>query len=389
MKIEIPKNVLKILKVLHDNAHDAYIVGGCVRDAILGRIPNDWDITTDAKPHEVKALFHRTIDTGIQHGTVTVRMGGESYEVTTYRIDGTYSDNRHPDAVTFTDDLREDLRRRDFTINAMAYSPRTGVVDAFGGISDLEAGIIRAVGDPDERFSEDALRILRAVRFAGQLNYEIEEETFRAITKHGPDLINVSEERIFTEINNLLLSDHPEKLALVFDARFESHICDSFPTITRDRAAALDAALPAKKHLRWADLCRDSEEWEARDILLELKADNDTIKKTVTLVEEMKREMPSTETEIRRLLHDIGPELFDDLAALQKAPAEILATKEKILERGDAYTLRMLAITGGDLMQMGYRQGPAIGETLEKLLDLVIEHPEMNTFETLKRSLCE
>ncbi len=177
LKIDLPEKVNKIIRVLHSEGFEAYAVGGCVRDSILERVPEDWDITTSAMPEEVKEIFHRTIDTGIEHGTVTVRMEGESFEVTTYRIDGEYEDGRHPKEVTFTRSLKEDLRRRDFTINAMAYNQKDGLVDIFGGLSDLEKKVIRCVGNAEERFSEDALRILRGVRFAAQLDFAIDEET--------------------------------------------------------------------------------------------------------------------------------------------------------------------------------------------------------------------
>ena len=181
MHISIPKHASDIIKTLSAHGYEAYVVGGCVRDSILGKEPADWDITTSALPEQVKALFPRTIDTGLKHGTVTIMMDKVGYEVTTYRIDGTYEDHRHPNEVTFTSDLKEDLMRRDFTINAMAYNEEQGLVDLFGGIQDLTDRIIRCVGNPAERFDEDALRMLRAVRFAGQLNFKIEENTKAAI----------------------------------------------------------------------------------------------------------------------------------------------------------------------------------------------------------------
>ena len=192
MQINPPKSVKTVIDTLQDNGYEAYAVGGCVRDSYLGILPNDWDITTNARPEEVKSLFRRTVDIGMQHGTVKVMMGREGIEVTTYRIDGKYEDSRHPKEVTFTADLREDLRRRDFTINAMAYSDKTGMVDLFGGVDDLEAGIIRAVGNAEERFSEDALRMLRALRFSARFGYDIEEDTKKAIVKLAPTLSKIS-----------------------------------------------------------------------------------------------------------------------------------------------------------------------------------------------------
>ncbi|MBQ5360668.1 MAG: CCA tRNA nucleotidyltransferase, partial [Lachnospiraceae bacterium] len=209
-KIHIPENASRIIDVIQQAGYEAYVVGGCVRDSVMGRKPNDWDITTSALPTDVKALFKRTVDTGLKHGTVTVLMGGESFEVTTYRIDGEYGDGRHPDQVTFTASLEEDLKRRDFTINAMAYNYTAGLVDLFDGREDLRRKCIRAVGDPEKRFSEDALRILRAVRFAAQFGFGIEPETAGAIRELAPTLQKVSAERIRDELNKLLVSDHPE-----------------------------------------------------------------------------------------------------------------------------------------------------------------------------------
>lgn len=206
IKIDMPTDVAYIIRQLEERGYEAYVVGGCVRDTILGRIPGDWDITTSAKPEQVKAIFDRTVDTGIQHGTVTVMLHHIGYEVTTYRIDGEYADNRHPDQVEFTTNLGLDLERRDFTINAMAYNDSQGLIDLYGGLEDLESGIIRCVGDPDQRFDEDALRMLRAVRFSGQLGFRIEEHTRQAIIRRAGFLKNISAERIRVETMKLLVS---------------------------------------------------------------------------------------------------------------------------------------------------------------------------------------
>ncbi len=212
MRIELPEKVSYIIGVLLEHGYEAYAVGGCVRDSIIGREVNDWDITTSANPQEVKALFRRTIDTGIQHGTVTVMLEKEGFEVTTYRIDGEYEDGRHPKEVTFTSNLEEDLRRRDFTINAMAYNEQIGLVDIFGGEKDLEQGIIRCVGVAGERFDEDALRILRAFRFSAQLGFTIEEQTLQAAKERAQNLRKISAERIRTELTKLLVSKNPNRL---------------------------------------------------------------------------------------------------------------------------------------------------------------------------------
>ena len=383
--MNIPGNVQKIIEILHNNSHDAYIVGGCVRDTLLGRIPGDWDITTSAHPEEIKQLFRRTIDTGIEHGTVTVRMHGESYEVTTYRVDGEYSDHRRPDSVVFTDNLVEDLKRRDFTINAMAYNDVRGLVDEFDGKQDLENGIIRCVGNPDERFEEDALRMLRAIRFSAQLGFSIEENTLDAIKKHAPELVNVSAERILVELNKTLASQHPENMQLLWDLGLTDYISASFKEI-RD-AGGIVPGTPGS----WAALMRDLTGVQAKTILKELKSDNDTIRNTVALVEEYKLPFPEDEIAIRHTLNHIGPELFEHLmdlfdSAPERADAGRAAMareqKKKILARNDAYTIGMLAVTGNDVRPYA-RTGPDIGRILNELLEKVMQRPELNEKEIL------
>ena len=228
MKITLPEKVKKIIHTLKSHGYEAYAVGGCVRDSILGREPEDWDITTSALPEETKALFERTFDTGIEHGTITVLMGKEGFEVTTYRIDGKYEDNRHPKQVTFTRCLREDLLRRDFTINAMAYNEEEGIVDIFGGMEDLKEGVIRCVGNAKERFGEDALRILRAVRFSAQLGFSIEEETKAGIVALAPTLQQISAERIQVELVKMLVSPNPERIRLAYELGITKVILPEF-----------------------------------------------------------------------------------------------------------------------------------------------------------------
>ncbi|ROR23639.1 tRNA nucleotidyltransferase (CCA-adding enzyme) [Mobilisporobacter senegalensis] len=228
MKIEVPSNVEYIIDKLIENGHEAYIVGGCVRDAILDKNPQDWDITTSAKPLEVKELFRRTIDTGIQHGTVTVMLEDQGYEVTTYRIDGEYEDNRRPKSVEFTPNLMEDLKRRDFTINAMAYNRKEGLIDCFHGLEDLKEGIIQCVGDANSRFEEDALRILRGVRFSAQLGFKIEDNTKKAIKEKVNLLKNISAERIRVELDKLLTSDNPNKLTDAYNLGITNIILPEF-----------------------------------------------------------------------------------------------------------------------------------------------------------------
>ncbi len=258
--IALPKPVQEIITSLEDRGFEAYAVGGCVRDSLLGRIPGDWDITTSAKPEEIKSIFRRTVDTGIEHGTVTVLLGDESFEVTTYRVDGEYRDMRHPAAVSFTSSLAEDLRRRDFTINAMAYNMRTGLVDLYDGIGDLERRLVRAVGDPDERFNEDALRILRAVRFAAQLDFTVEEHTENAICRHAANLAAVSKERILTEISKLVCSAHIEKVEDLFRLGLAEYIAPGFAEIDLRQLRELKAA---------AELAAEAERLESRGALEE------------------------------------------------------------------------------------------------------------------------
>ena len=226
-RIDLPKNVKFIIKLLEKEGHEAFSVGGCVRDALMGRKPQDWDITTSAAPTDIKGIFHRTIDTGIQHGTVTVMLERVGYEVTTYRIDGSYTDGRHPDQVLFTKSLVEDLKRRDFTINAMAYNDRVGIVDEFDGVGDLQRKIIKCVGNPVERFTEDALRMLRAVRFAAKLGFTIEEGTAEAIKSMAPNIKKVSKERIQSELNKLVTSDNPQILMQIYELGMDRYILES------------------------------------------------------------------------------------------------------------------------------------------------------------------
>ena len=231
MRIQLPVKVDNIIKTLEAAGYEAFAVGGCIRDSVLGRTPQDWDITTSAKPQDVKRLFSHTIDTGIQHGTVTVMLEHEGFEVTTYRIDGEYEDARHPKEVTYTVNLLEDLKRRDFTINAMAYNESRGLVDAFDGMGDLQKKVIRCVGNPKERFTEDALRMLRALRFAAQLGFEVEEQTFAAIRELAQTIEKISAERIQTELVKLLTSDHPELIREVYTSGISDVILPEFSVL--------------------------------------------------------------------------------------------------------------------------------------------------------------
>ena len=394
MHIKLPAKVKYIISRLEKNGYEAYAVGGCVRDSILDRVPEDWDITTSAKPEEVKKLFQATIDTGLQHGTVTVVIEKEGYEVTTFRLDGDYSDGRHPDRVAFTSSLTEDLKRRDFTINAMAYSENTGLIDKFDGEKDLEDGVIRAVGDAEERFSEDALRMLRAIRFAGQLNFDIVEKTFDAIKKLSPNISKVSVERIAKELEKLLLSDNPEYIGLVYEAGIFGIIA---PEITElfDKGeiynsikAVSCASYPEKKELyqiRTALFLERLGADSAAKLLKRFKLDNDTINTVKKLIGLLQRETETSALEMRRTVKEAGHKIMPLLFEARRAKALPDSSKlyENLLARGECTDIAGLKVNGKDLMEAGIPKGIMIGQTLERLLELVIENPELNTREAL------
>ncbi len=436
IEIQLPKQVKNIINALQAKGYEAYAVGGCIRDSLLGKVPHDWDITTSALPAEVKSIFAHTIDTGIRHGTVTVMQHGEGYEVTTYRIDGEYEDGRHPRQVTFTRSLQEDLKRRDFTINAMAYNESDGLVDLFGGREDLGSGIIRAVGEARERFAEDALRMLRAVRFAAQLGFEVDRDTAEAITDLADTLSRISAERIRSELEKLLLSDHPEKLELccrygltrVFLPQFDEamtteqnnphhcytvgrHIIESICHIRPQRSLRLtmlfhDLGKPACRttDANGIDHFKGHPEISAQIAAAEmrnLKFDNAATGDVIALTRAHDIRIEPTEKSVRRLLAGLGERRFFMLLEVQEA--DILAQSmyerkeklerlhqvrqlgEEIIAKKDCLSLRELAVKGADLMAMGYPKGPKIGRELGLLLERVIEEPSLNEREILLR----
>lgn len=434
MKIKLPEKVNMIIHTLQEHGFEAYAVGGCVRDSILGRIPDDWDITTSATPLEIKTLFSRTFDTGIEHGTITVLIDKDAFEVTTYRIDGKYKDSRRPSEVTFVRNLSEDLLRRDFTINAMAYNDTEGLVDIFGGLKDLNRKVIRCVGNAKARFGEDALRILRAVRFAAQLGFEIEEETKAGITELAPTLANISAERIQVELIKMLVSPNPSLLRTAYELGITKVILPEF-----DQMIATEQETPhhrytvgvhtlkaienirADKVLRLAMLFHDIAKPEmktvdkngvahfkmhdvkgaemTKQILKRLKFDNDTMNRVVRLVQYHDYRMPAEPKNVRRAMNKIGEDLFpyylevreaDTLAQSEYLQEEKLqnikdvkACYEEILTRKECVSIKNLAITGSDLIENGMKPGKEIGEVLNRLLEMVIEHPEYNEKEVL------
>lgn len=444
MQITLSEQVKYIINKLEQAGFEAYAVGGCIRDSIMGKTPDDWDITTSASPFQVKKLFRRTVDTGLKHGTVTVLLDKTGYEVTTYRIDGEYEDGRHPKEVIFTKSLEEDLKRRDFTVNAMAYNDREGLVDLFDGMGDMQRKCIRCVGDPKERFSEDALRMMRAVRFSAQFGYKIEEETFSAIQELAPDLEKISAERIRTELVKLLISPHPDYLRLAyelgitkvilpeFDTCMETeqnnphhcysvgeHILHTLPLVSPDKVLRLamlfhDIGKPLvkttdekgidhfKKHpLESAEL--------TEKIMRRLKFDNDTIHKVSRLVKYhdcmISLDTDMKITAVRRMISRIGEDAFP--AIFEVNEADILAQSSykreekfaklervkklyrEIKEKQECLSLKDLAVTGKDLIQQGMKPGKELGVVLQNMLEDVLEDPFHNDREYLLRNLKE
>lgn len=438
MRIQLPDKVSKIINTLQAHGYEAYAVGGCVRDSILGRTPEDWDITTSAMPEETKALFSHTFDTGIEHGTITVLLEHEGFEVTTYRVDGKYEDSRHPTEVTFVRNLKEDLLRRDFTINAMAYNDKDGLVDIFGGLEDIERGVIRCVGNAHARFSEDALRILRGVRFAAQLGFEIEEETREGMRSLAPTLKNISAERIQTELVKMLLSPRPDllreawklgitkeflpELDLAMETAQETkhhmytvgeHILHTLQNIRSDKVLRLtmlfhDMGKPALKTMdedgtaHFKGHAYKSEEI-AKTVLRRLKFDNDTIRKVTKLVCYHDYRMPVTPKHVRRAMNRIGEDLFPLYLEVRRADVlaqSVYMREEKLADidgvealyqeikaQNQCVSLKELAVTGSDLIEAGMKPGKEIGQRLNQLLELVIESPELNTKEELLKRL--
>ncbi|WP_167957128.1 CCA tRNA nucleotidyltransferase [Anaerosporobacter faecicola] len=457
MRIEMPNKVRMIIQTLTDHGHEAYAVGGCVRDSILGRIPGDWDITTSAKPEEVKRLFRRTIDTGIEHGTVTIMLDKEGFEVTTYRIDGEYEDNRHPKNVAFTSDLVEDLKRRDFTINAMAYNEQEGIVDEFHGLEDMEAKVIRCVGNARERFDEDALRILRAIRFSAQLDFTIEEQTKQAITEKAETLHNISAERIRVELEKLLCSSHPRKMIDAYQLGITKIILPVFDQMMETTQnspyhylgvgehciAAVEAMHSLFSQVPYVDDAKEQETFcldhklqmilcftmllhdcgkplvkqtdeqgrdhfyghgevsakTAKTILRDLKFDNYTIDTVTSLIRYHDHPLSIEEKALRKCINTIGVDLMDLLFLVKKADAiahaenackerlqltnNIETVYKKIRAAKQCLRMKDLAISGKDLIEIGFSQGKTLGDALQQILQHVLEEPEENNRESL------
>lgn len=403
--MELPENVRNIISTIEKNGCEAYAVGGCVRDTLMGKTPSDWDITTSALPMQVKSMFGRTVDTGLKHGTVTVMIGKTGYEVTTYRIDGEYKDGRHPESVEFALNLVEDLKRRDFTINAMAYNDKNGLVDEFDGRGDLERKVIRCVGNPMERFTEDALRMMRAIRFSAQLSFDIHPDTYDAINKLSDTIKQVSMERIQVELTKTLVSDNPEKVELFYSTGIFAAVLPEISRIFegryRQNALCMVRFTENTPVLRYAALMNSLEPEEARSVLRRLKMDNHTVDSVTAIVANSKGKIDENEPAIREALNRFGKDLMNNLLihaeALAKAKEEITGVMlpgthnhivavrkmmEGIINRGDCFTIKDLDITGNDLIEYGM-SGSQIGRTLNELLHVVMDNPKLNDKATL------
>ena len=433
---KIPKDALTIIETIEKAGFEAYIVGGCVRDLLMNRTPHDWDITTSAKPEQVKKIFRRTYDTGIKHGTVTVILNEEHYEVTTYRIEGEYKDYRRPAEVSFVEDITLDLSRRDFTMNAIAYHPVRGFVDPYKGQEDIGRKLIRSVRSAVERFTEDALRILRAVRFSAQLGFEIEADTLEGIKTCKELLKHISKERIRDEFLKICLSPRPEHINALKELGLLEYIIPEFIgtystpqnhphhiyNVAEHTIVAMQNIEPTVR-LRLTMLLHDIGKISTRttdkhgidhfynhpkksvqmsnQILRELKLDNRMVKEVALLIEYHDYHIKHAINKIyvKRILKDIGPELFDELLKVQLADAkaqnlEKLAPKmafiekqrrikEEVLANGEPYQKSMMHLTGVDLIEAGIPRGKEMGVLLDKALDKIIQSPEYNDKEKL------
>lgn len=434
MNLEISEGARRIIKVLALKGHETYVVGGAVRDLLMGRTPHDYDFATSALPEEIKKTFPRTVDTGIKHGTVTVMDNKASYEVTTFRADGEYADARHPEGVEFISDVKSDILRRDFTINALAYNDQKGVIDCVGGMADIEKKIIRCVGEPERRFKEDALRMLRAVRFAVVLGFEIEENTAAAIKKYAILIKKVSAERVREEIEKILRSENPGGIVLLHEMGLLQYIIPElelcFSVEQRNKYHIYNvgehiinavANTPEDIIIRWAallhdigkPLCKSTDSNGiihfyghhhesvrlADDILHRLRLDNDSRKSILVLIENHDIRIDSNPVAVKRVMARMGEELFAKLLLLQEADnraknpkflndklaklSEVRVIYRKVLAERQPYLTADIVVNGRDLIKLGFRAGREIGDTLHILLDEVLVNPALNNREYL------
>lgn len=434
-----------MIKTLNSAGYGAYIVGGCVRDSMMGRTPADWDIATSATPQDVKDLFDKTLDTGIKHGTVTVLYGGEGFEVTTFRVDGRYEDSRRPASVAFTGSVEADLSRRDFTMNAIAYHPETGFIDPFDGIGDIAGGLIRTVGCADDRFREDALRMLRAVRFSAQLDFTVDAAALASIGRNGRLIEKISAERIRDELARILTSGNPGRFRLLQDTGLLHYIMPEFEVcfhtpqnhphhIYSVAEHSLHAAEAVENDacLRWTMLLHDIGKAVTRTtddkgvdhfcghpeegfkiagtILKRLRFDNAASERILELVRLHDRQILPGQRTVARAVCALGGDVFEDLLKVKRADklaqnpefkdeglktiAEISRIYSELKESGRCLSLKDLAVNGRDLMEAGLPQGREIGRILKLLLKKVVDDPGLNRRDKLlelveKRRACK
>lgn len=384
--LTVPKYVRQVLITLQSRGYPAYLVGGCVRDMLLGVRPNDWDVCTGALPEEVMEVFPSSRPTGLKHGTVTVACGRRSVEVTTFRSEGGYADHRHPDSVSFVRDLNTDLSRRDFTMNAMALPPDGLLADPFGGREDIAARLIRCVGEPERRFEEDALRMLRAVRFAARLDFEIESGTLAAIEKKAYLASSLAAERVRDEAEKILLTKKPEYIYTLISLG----LMDAFIKKRPDGPGKLPAIarLPKKALDRWAALCiiltAQGCIGSAEEFLTSLRLDSRTVRCCADAAALISGTRPSDSLGWKRLLNAYGVDSVSSAALCRDALFEGHAYRElrAVLKSGECFSLRHLAVSGDDLLALGI-QGKELGDTLRFLLDYVMEYPGNNRRELL------
>lgn len=374
--MKLPENVKYILNELYKNGYEGYIVGGCVRDHLMGKEPHDYDITTSALPEEVKEIFPHTVDTGIQHGTVTVIIDKTGYEITTYRIDGEYKDNRHPEEVIFTDRLSGDLSRRDFTINAIAYNDVKGYVDLFGGIEDIKRRVIRGVGEPAKRFQEDALRMMRAVRFSAQLDFAIEENTLNALKENADLIRNISIERIREEFFKLILSDHNERLDILLNSGMTEHFLPEILDKKFDYGKI--NSLSRDIVVRLAYIFYGIEWGNVKKIMKRLRTDNKSMA-AVTLISKYTDYEIIDLYSMRKLVSLVGENIkrvIEVMCAVKNYDSEMYFNMLEEI-KNDCCSLKDLELSGNDLIETGIR-GKLVGEALNKALDYVMREPQKN-----------
>ncbi|MGI6049843.1 MAG: CCA tRNA nucleotidyltransferase [Acetivibrionales bacterium] len=389
MNYIIPESILNILSQINNAGYKAHIVGGCLRDILINKEPTDWDITTNASPGTIKGLFKRTFDTGIKHGTVTVLYDNFAVEVTTWRKDSTYSDHRRPDAVIPTNSLEEDLSRRDFTVNAMAYHPEEGLVDPFDGLTDLKSKLIRCVGSPQARFSEDALRILRAIRFSAQLDFKIEEKTLQAIKELYRDILHISKERIQAEINKILLSDNPQMLNLLWETNINSIVFPKIKALSPGWNKALIHFMHSENQkdillaLLFYTSCIENPLTCASEYLSTYKYDNRTRRNVKSHIKCLEAIKPLTPRNVRKNAIEHGLVVTGNVIGILRALDDLSAFEEESYNTSIGQGVpKKLAVTGEDLKSTGL-----LGRDIKNMLDIlwicIYENPDINNHEIL------